>query len=163
MTKTWRPFLMLPVLMSGTALWAQDKPAPINKHIAAWYYPGAESPGHSDIETGRIHKVLFTTKDDLQKVEGFYRKKTDHPLGDVPRKDEPPFGVHTTLGTPKEGKQTWTIWADDSKTRTDGEPRGVKIRTLAYDTPDSFVTIAMSRVKGEELTHVILVYLKKSR
>jgi hypothetical protein len=156
---------LLVVSWAATAF-AQDasKKEGLDPEFAAWYYPGATSPG-SSTTLGKLHQVLLITADDLPQIEKFYRKATSHPLADAlnEAKDPPPFGVHTSMGYPhpKSDKQIFTKWADDSKTKTDGPQRGVTLRTILYDTDDEFITVTISRTPTDKTTHILLVCLKK--
>lgn len=148
-------------------IYGQDasKKPDLNSEFAAWYYPGATSPGSSTY-LEKLHQVLLITPDEIPEIEKFYRKKTDHPLAEIldNAKGPPPFGLHTTLGYPhpKDAtKQIVAMWGDDSKTKTDGDKRGVALRTLVYESPDQLITVTISRTPTDITTHVLLVYLKK--
>jgi hypothetical protein len=154
-------------LLAAGRIAAQDasKQPDLNPEFAAWYYPGAESPG-SSTHAETLHQVLLITPDDVPQVEKYYRKLSLHPLADLldNRKDPPPFGLHTTLGYPHPKdpkKQITAMWGDDSKTKTDGAARGLTLRTLVYDTSDQLVTVTISRTPTDKTTHVLVVYMKK--
>jgi len=140
----------------------------VDPEFAAWYYPGATSPG-SSTTLGKLHQTILITPDDVRKIENHYRKLTHDPLAKelekVREKDDPsPFGIHTSMGYPhpKDAtKQIMVKWGDDSRTETDGAQRGVTIRTLVYDTADELVNVTISRTPSEKTTHIVLMVLKK--
>jgi hypothetical protein len=141
---------------------AEEKPDPA---FAPWYYPGAKTHSSATF-AGKLHQALLITDDEVKKIENFYYKQTHDPLADVLIKDKepPPFGIHTSQGYPHpkdEKKYITSIWGDDSKVRTDGEARGVTLRTLVYDTKDELVTVTISRTPSEKASHIVLTCLKK--
>jgi hypothetical protein len=160
MKRCFAPSLLLLAVLSFSAANADEDPA-----FAAWYYPGATQNSAATLG-GKLHQTLLITKDDVKKVENFYLKKSDDPLADELAKDTepPPFGIHSSQGYPhpKDPKKyISTIWGDDSWTKTDGEQRGVTIRTLVYDTDDLLVTVTLSRTKTDKETHIVLLCMKK--
>lgn len=159
-------FAIAVVVVGGlfsNAAWAQGAKGAVDPAFAAWYYPNSDQIGASTF-SGKMHKTLLTTPDDVFKVERFYLKQSHHPIAEKLDPAESPFGIHSTMGYPHpkdKDKQILAFWADDSKVRTDGEGRGVTIRSMVYDTPDELVTVTISRTPSEKTTHILLFCVKK--
>jgi hypothetical protein len=151
--------------IASPAARAQGNDSKIDPAFTAWYYPGAKSPGYSTT-FNKLHQTILQTPDEVHKVENHYRKLTHDPLQIIrdAKSDPPPFGIHTSKGYPHPKHDTQQIvvkWGDDSKTETDGDERGVTIRTLVYDTADELISVTISRTPKEKTTHIVLVCLQK--
>jgi hypothetical protein len=156
---------MVLISISVPMLPGDERDRKVDPAFAAWYYPGATANSTSEF-AGKLHQVLMMTPDDVKKIENFYYKQTHNPLADVLIKgtDPKPFGLHTTQGYPHpkdDKKQVVVMWGDDSKVRTDGEARGVTLRTLVYDTEDELVTVTISHTPSEKTSHIVLTCVKK--
>ena len=137
--------------------------AEVDAEFGAWRYPGATQNSKASF-AGTLSQTLLMTKDDLGRVEGYYRKLSHHPLADKPVEAKQSFGIHSTLGYPHpqdKDKQILVIWGDDSKVRTDGDDRGVTVRTMIYDTADELVTVTATRTPTDKESHILLTRLKK--
>lgn len=118
---------------------AQDRPKELG---AKFRYPGWEKSG-GGILAPDLENHWFVTKDDFQKVIRFYEKATGENLS-----VEVPGGV--------EMRATDRFLIDDSKERP------VQLRLFVHDAQQYSLTIAISRVRDENLTHIALVFRAKA-
>jgi hypothetical protein len=119
-----------------------------------WEYPKAKVMASSGAEG--LYTVVATTADDLDTVLEHYGKKFGKKVS-----------VHTSSAggvESRDGKTTSTHHDsfqpyDDKK--KDYPPRAVTVGVSSQNTKSYFVTVVVSRVKGEGHTHIVLTYVKK--
>jgi hypothetical protein len=133
------------------------------KEAADWHYPDAQVVGTGETN-GKMHQAILMTKDDLEKVLGFYEKMSGQKL--ILKKEETKTGIYLTGVDAKDGESVATMLADDSGRPPDprkqgAPPRGVIIRLLTQDANKHFVSVMVSHADGEKETHVVVTYLKK--
>ncbi len=128
------------------------------KEEADWHYPDAQVVGTGE-SNGKLYQAILMTKDDLEKVLGFYEKKSGQLL--ILKKEETKTGIYLTGTDVNNGEGVATILADDSGRPPDprkqgAPPRGVIIRLLTQDANKHFVSVMVSHADGEKETHVVI-------
>jgi hypothetical protein len=141
-----------------------SKPGEIGPDWKEWKYPGCAEHDFTKVGGGQSagvktpmhYDLVMTTKDDLEKVLGFYVEKTGISL----------LSSHTGEGAGGKNDDVWFVTSDSrspsevDQTATKDRPVRTKMfgkRTATYD-----LTMFVSRANDEKHTHIILSYdLKK--
>jgi hypothetical protein len=104
-----------------------------------FHYPGSKSTG---ITAPDLLNLRFTTPDGFEKVVRFYQKAVGESLS-----VEAPGSVRM------QGTDRFLI--DDSRDRS------AQVRIFVHDARTYALTLVISRVRGEELTHIAVVFRAK--
>lgn len=102
-------------------------------------YPDAEKTG---LFGGRIINLGMNTKDGFDKVIAFYEKATGEKLQ-----------VKTAGASSLRGEDRVLI--DASRHRT------MQVRVFVHTAEKYFLTVVISRAKGEDFTHITLVFCER--
>jgi len=140
------------------------KPGETGPDWKEWKYPGSadhesgQAGGGLDagVRSPMHYDLVMTTKDDYEKVLGFYAEKTGLSLVDNDKGSGVGGGNH----------ELWFVANDSSSpndvTGVSQEDRPVKTKLFGKRTPAYDLTMFISRAKDEKNTHIVLVYdLKK--
>jgi hypothetical protein len=109
--------------------------------LEPYRYPKAEG-GRGAAQANTLYCERLTSSDDFEKVAAFYQKTAGADLGALT-----PDSVQTN------GSGQASI--DDSSKRS------VSLRTWVQHTDSYSLTVVVSRTKDENVTHIILSYLKR--
>jgi hypothetical protein len=148
-----RAVLTVVSMLSVSANWAgiavgENDDVPKVK-FDGWKYTGATELGTGPVGPGGHYAVLATT-DGLDKVVAFYEKKTGEKL----TTDSP--GGQASRGGAEEA---WACLDDSVQPGVKHEMRLVTVRVFVQRKKEYYVTLVISRAKGEDHTHISLTYL----
>lgn len=121
--------------------------------LGGWKYPGAKQLGSGSGAGGDF--MVQATTDSIDKVKAFYGKKVGQKLS--PDRTDPPGGMGL-YG--RDGELS--VFQDDSvQPGPKAELRPVVVCIFVQRTKDHYLTLVITRAKGEDQTHISITSFTK--